>query len=212
MSELFESCLLIIVGDPQLHARWLNTFSLLEYIGFRKIIKSQAVESMCLETLSHAVEEGRHALRLKRLAIKVGGARFDRYEPATLLCESEAESYFQKLDRYCESFFSDLSESEGTRLTYLYVTWLVEVRALGVYGLYQNALRANGLPLVLRGLLEEEEGHLQSVESELKNADPRFADRARELRKVEKDLYHVYLQALTKQLLPERADDNAARN
>ena len=30
-----------IVADPALHARWLNTFSYLEYVGFRKIVKSQ---------------------------------------------------------------------------------------------------------------------------------------------------------------------------
>jgi len=30
-----------IVVDPNLHARWINTFSYLEYIGFRKIVKSQ---------------------------------------------------------------------------------------------------------------------------------------------------------------------------
>jgi len=30
-----------IVADPALHARWLNTFSYLEYVGFRKILKSQ---------------------------------------------------------------------------------------------------------------------------------------------------------------------------
>lgn len=29
-----------IVADPALHARWLNTFSYLEYVGIRKIVKS----------------------------------------------------------------------------------------------------------------------------------------------------------------------------
>ena len=54
--------------NPNLHARWLNMFSYLEYIGFRKIVKSQGAENLSLETLGHAVEEGRHALMLKKFA------------------------------------------------------------------------------------------------------------------------------------------------
>jgi hypothetical protein len=74
-----------IVADPALHARWLNTFSYLEYVGFRKIVKSQRAEVLTAAILGHACEEGRHALGLKKLAIKLGGARFDSYAPETLL-------------------------------------------------------------------------------------------------------------------------------
>lgn len=35
----------------------------------------------CVETL----EEGRHALGLKKLAVKLGGAEFDSYAPEALL-------------------------------------------------------------------------------------------------------------------------------
>jgi hypothetical protein len=105
---MLEECLAKILDDPNLHASWLNTFSYLEYVGFRKIVKSQASDSMSLETLGHAVEEGRHALRLKRLAVKVGGVAFDSYRAEKLLCGDAAEAYFQKLDGYCESLFADL--------------------------------------------------------------------------------------------------------
>jgi hypothetical protein len=206
---MLERCLSLIVSNPDLHARWLNTFSFLEYIGFRKIVKSQNASSMSLETLSHAVEEGRHALKLKHLAMKVGGARFDRYEPETLLCEEEAEAYFQRLDHHCESSFADVDNDMKTRLTYLYVTWLVEVRALEVYGCYHSALQTHGLPATLQGLLKEEEGHLHAVESELRQLDPQFSDRVKELQKVEEQLYRSFFQALTNRLFSVSADYHA---
>lgn len=197
---MLEESLSIIIDDPSLHAGWLNTFSYLEYIGFRKIVKSQAAESLSLETLGHAVEEGRHALKLKRLAVKIGGSVFDSYQPERLLCGAEAEAYFQNLDRHCESVFVDFSSSQRARLTYLYVTLLVELRALEVYGLYQKFLHARRLPLFLQGLLKEEEGHLRSVESELQRKDPQFSHRLSEIKKVEEKLYQDFVRALANRL------------
>jgi hypothetical protein len=198
---MLEECLAKILDDPNLHASWLNTFSYLEYVGFRKIVKSQDSESMSLETLGHAVEEGRHALRLKRLAVKVGGQAFDSYRTEKLLCGGAAEAYFQKLDGYCESLFADLSPSEKARLTYLYVTLLVELRALDVYGLYQKSMKARQLPFPLEGLLKEEEGHLRAVESELRIKDPQFLLRFSEIKKVEEKLYQDFVRALANCLL-----------
>jgi hypothetical protein len=43
--------------------------------------------------LGHACEEGRHALGLKKLAVKLGGAEFDSYAPEAVLCGEEAEAY-----------------------------------------------------------------------------------------------------------------------
>jgi hypothetical protein len=122
-----------IATDHSLHARWLNTFSFLEYIGFRKIVKSQRAEALDAAILGHACEEGRHALGLKKLAIKLGGPEFDSYLPETLLCGEEAKNYFQELDKRCDDAFVHRSDAERARLTYGYVTWLVERRALDVY-------------------------------------------------------------------------------
>jgi hypothetical protein len=54
-----ETAIAAIVVDKKLHARWLNTFSYLEYIGFRKIVKSQMAEALTNKVISHALEEGR---------------------------------------------------------------------------------------------------------------------------------------------------------
>ncbi len=52
-----------IVADPALHARWLNTFSYLEYVGFRKIVKSQKAEALTAQC---------SAMLAKRAAMRSG--------------------------------------------------------------------------------------------------------------------------------------------
>ena len=130
-----------IVADKNLHARWLNTFSYLEYVGFRKIVKSQRAEVLTAEILTHALEEGRHALGLKKIALKIGGEAFSTYAPENMLCGDEAEDYFQNLDAACDEAFADRPAALRAKLVYCYVTWLVERRALQVYGVYKERAR-----------------------------------------------------------------------
>jgi hypothetical protein len=185
----------IVVADPQLHARWINTFSFLEYVGFRKIVKSQQAETLSAEVLAHALEEGRHAMGLKKLALKIGGKAFDSYAPEALLCGEEAEDYFQTLDKSCDAALAELSEAQRAALVYLYVTWLVEIRALEVYTTYGKAVAASGGAQGLDGLLAEEAQHLSRVTSELQKRDPDFAARSKIFSALEAELYEKVLSA-----------------
>jgi hypothetical protein len=189
-----------VVADPALHARWLNTFSYLEYVGFRKIVKSQRAEGLTAAILGHACEEGRHALGLKKLAIKLGGAQFDSYAPEALLCGEEAEAYFKDLDEACDEAFAGRSEAARGKLTYCYVTWLVERRALDVYQVYKRALGDSDIARKLGSLLAEETKHLADVEAVLYTGDPDFSARSKEFEAVEAALYQNFLDALTLEL------------
>ena len=95
-SDRLASLMPIVIKDDQLHARWLNTFSYLEYVGFRKIIKSQRADVLSRAFLNHALEEGGHAFLLKNMAVKVGGKDFDFYTPETMLCRAGGERLFPK--------------------------------------------------------------------------------------------------------------------
>jgi hypothetical protein len=197
--DLLESLVTRIVADPAMHARWLNTLSYLEYVGFRKIVKSQRAEALTAAILGHACEEGRHALGLKRLAVKLGGIDFDSYRPEVLLCGAEAEAYIQGLDKSCDEAFADRSETERARLTYGYVTWLVERRALDVYQTYKKALGDTEIARKLGSLLAEEVKHLADVEALLRG-DPEFLTRSKEFETVEATLYENFIQALSREL------------
>jgi hypothetical protein len=206
-----EAMIGTIVADPTLHARWLNTFSFLEYVGFRKIVKSQRAETLGVAVLNHALEEGRHALGLRKIAVKLGGPRFDSYAPETLLCGEEAESYFQDLDAACDAAFSDRSETERAKLAYATVTALVERRALDVYGLYSRALGDSEIARKLDGLLAEEVKHLGEVESWLGESDALDVIAASDLPGHETRLYERFLEALEHELArePRRATATA---
>ncbi len=198
-----EALIGTIVKNPQLHARWLNTCSFLEYVGFRKIVKSQRAEVLNAAILTHAVEEGRHALWLKKLAMQIGGPAFETYAADMLLCSEEAEDYFQSLDHQCEAQFTDHDERERAKLTYLYVTWLIERRALEVYGLYKSALAGTDVCNKLEGILAEEIGHLRQVESDLAESDPQHATRAPLVIGLETQLYETFLGTLAAALAGE---------
>jgi hypothetical protein len=191
-----EACVGAIVADERLHARWLNTFSYLEYVGFRKIVKSQRAEALTADILTHALEEGRHALGLKKLAIKIGGEAFAHYAPDAMLCGDEAEEYFQSLDEACDAVFADRPDALRARLVYCYVTWLIERRALQVYGVYKAALGASPVAARIAGLLVEEDRHLADIERDLAAADADFAARAGKLEDIEARLYETFIDAL----------------
>jgi hypothetical protein len=191
--DRLESLRGAVVADPALHVRWLNTFSYLEYVGFRKIVKSQRAEVLTAAILGHACEEGRHALGLKKLAVKLGGAEFDSYAPEVLLCGEEAEAYFQDLDKACDEAFADRSNEERAKLTYCYVTWLVERRALDVYGIYKKALGDSDIARKLGGLLAEETKHLADVKALLRAGDPEFSTRSNKFEAVEATLYQNFI-------------------
>jgi len=195
LEQRFETLVTRVIADTQLHARWLNTFSFLEYIGCRKIIKSQQAELLSAAVLAHAVEEGRHAMILKKLALKVGGPAYDTYAPEALLCGEEAEDYFQTLDHSCYDALQDMSDGKRLALVYLYVTWLIEVRALDVYGTYRKAVGDMPGAQGLDGLLAEEEQHLSRVAAELEKRDADFATRSQVFSALEKTLYEKMLTA-----------------
>jgi hypothetical protein len=203
--DRLESLIGAVVADRALHARWLNTFSYLEYVGFRKIVKSQRAEVLTAAILGHACEEGRHALGLKKLAVKLGGAEFDSYAPEVLLSGEEAEAYFQDLDKACDAAFADRSNEERAKLTYCYVTWLVERRALDVYQIYKRALGQSEIARKLGGLLAEETKHLADVEVLLRAGDPEFSTRSKEFEAIEAALYQNFIDALTRELARDAA-------
>jgi hypothetical protein len=50
-----------ILADDRLHAKWLNTLSMLENVGARKISAYEDPRLVTEDVLKHALEESRHA-------------------------------------------------------------------------------------------------------------------------------------------------------
>lgn len=166
-----------LVHNPQWHARWLNTLSFLEYIGARKIIKSQEAPHLDLMILEHISEETRHAYFFKGLSNKVWPGACPNYREEELLAGKASEKYFQSLDRM-------VTEELGmptTRLNYLYVTWLVEERAVSVYGLYSQIMRREDRDFKLQAILSDENRHLQETRFLIQKLDSKQASARQKL-------------------------------
>jgi bacterioferritin (cytochrome b1) len=79
-----SNLLYLIIADNDLHARWLNTLSLMENTGARKISASEDPLTVTYLILKHAAEEHRHAFYLKKQIEKIGKDVCPNYAPQHL--------------------------------------------------------------------------------------------------------------------------------
>lgn len=159
--------------QPMELARFLNSLSLLEHIGSRKIMLSQMGGPMSEEVLQHLAEEARHAFHFRRQAEKVAGQPMS-YVSEDLLVAPAARGYFGRLD---VAISKQCTGSSDRQLPYLYVTTIVELRALWFYENLQIVSRRNNIALSLTGVINEEHGHLGQMFGDLEGKDPLFGQR-----------------------------------
>lgn len=188
----FAALLERVIAEPARHARFVNTLSLMEYIGARKILKSQPAAGFTLELLAHVSEEIRHAHVLKRLALKLDPA-VETYAPEFLLAPAAASGYMQAVDRAAEADLAATGNAAQPWVNYLYTTLLVEERAGGFYPAYAERLAPLGHAAVIQGILREEENHLRQVVDHLLRDDADGRARLDRLRVVEATAFEKWL-------------------
>lgn len=200
----FQHLLTKIVADPQKHAKWLNTLSLMENTGARKISASEHKTDVTLIILKHAAEEHRHAFYLKKQIAKLGSGLCPDYSDQYLLATHDSRYYLNMLDVHvCKYLKSELNLS-GNELkfaAYLLVTYAIEVRADELYPVYQEVLDTSSSKVNVKSIILEEEGHLEEMLVQLKNfsADwQRHADRAVEF---ETELFGKWLGGLEREVV-----------
>lgn len=148
-----------VVANPILHGRWLNTLSYLEHCGARKIAKAVGPPIVKEERLKHAAEEFRHAFYLKSQLQRIG-QRLEDYRLTALLGGWASYHYLHALDLFA-------ARHVNRHLSYLLVTYAIELRAGELYPLYQAALRQVKSKIQVQSILLEEKEHLQEMEREL---------------------------------------------
>lgn len=155
----WQKTLQAIVQDPLIHARFLNTLSLLEYVGARKILKSQQESSISMTVLSHAAEEIRHAQILKKLALKMAGSAVETYSDSSLIAGDIAKKYMQDIDQASEKLVGE----NRPWLSYLVTTLIIEERAEVFYPFYEQCLDQVGLSGPIKQIVRDEENHLEKM-------------------------------------------------
>jgi hypothetical protein len=181
-----------IVPDAPRHARLANTLSMLEHIGSHKIMSTQHAADIDQPTLKHVAEEAGHAYFMKRQAEK-SAERPLQYVPEDLLAPAAARLYFQRLEA---AMVRRLARERSARAVYLYMSMIVEFRALWFYGLYQQSLQRARHALSLKRVIGEEQNHLADMASRLEIAGELDEARVVELLGVERTLYVRLLGAL----------------
>lgn len=156
-----------ICTDAALHARLLNMLSLLEHIGSRKIMASQSPNDPGRDTLKHLAEETRHAFFFKRAAEKTAGRELD-YELSNMIAGANAHMYMGRLDAHIADA---LGVHAPAQAAYLYMSLIVELRAVWFYRIYQGVPAPHEAPVNLNSVLAEEELHLSEIQTRLAEID-----------------------------------------
>lgn len=166
--ETVKEMLPKIIGDPFLHAKFINSLSRMEYVGVRKMLKSRNAETIDYDGLLHVIEESSHAIRLKKAAIKINGGKesgIKGYSEEETLAGKAAESYLQKVDRVCEKNIQELNICEANicEANYILSSVIIEIRADCFYPIYDKCLKKSGMPFSVSSIVKDEIKHLAEM-------------------------------------------------
>src|SRR6188508_199141 len=181
-----------IVAEPNRHARMINTLSLLEHMGSHKIMATQHSVAIDQATLKHVAEEAHHAFFMKRQAEKAAERALE-YVADDLLAPSSARMYFQRLEG---ATVRALGPQRSARAAYLYMSMIVEFRALWFYCLYELALKRARHTMSLKRVLGEEQAHLGDMAERLEAGNDLDRARAAEVLAAERKLFSRLLGAI----------------
>jgi len=190
----------LIIADKTLHSKWLNTLSLMENTGARKISASEDPLTVTYIILKHAAEEHRHAFYLKKQIEKTGGAICPTYAPEFLLAPAYSKFYLNQLDIQVSRYLKRALKLTGKELrfaAYLLVTYSIEVRADELYPIYQEALENAVSKVNVKSIILEEEGHLEEMISQLKKFSPQWEEHAKIAVGYESRLFADWVNALS---------------
>ena len=188
-----------IIADNTLHAKWLNTLSLMENTGARKISASEDPLTVTYIILKHAAEEHRHAFYLKKQIEKTAEGTCPTYAMEYLLAPAYSKYYLNQLDIQVSRYLKNELNLAGKELrfaAYLLVTYAIEVRADELYPVYQDALDAVSSKVNVKSIILEEEGHLEEMISQLKQFSPDWELHAAKSVEFESSLFNDWVNAL----------------
>lgn len=199
----FNQILSAIIKNDQLHARWLNTLSLMENTGARKISASEDPETVTYIILKHAAEEHRHAFYLKKQIEKIKGGNCKTYANDYLIAPKSSKYYLNQLDidvcRYLKKELG-LKGKELRFAAYLLVTYAIEVRADELYPVYQDELDKVSSKVNVKSIILEEEGHLEEMINQLKTFSPEWQFHADKAVAMESQLFTQWVEQLNSEI------------
>jgi bacterioferritin (cytochrome b1) len=201
--QKFRTIIEEIVSSGEVHAKWLNSLSMMENTGARKISKYEHPVYTGIIVLKHAAEEARHAYYLKKQIGKLAKEACPDYSYPFLLAPVESHHYLNMLDVNACRFLKRRLNLEGRALkhgAYLLVTYAIEVRADMLYGIYQEVLTSKRSKVNVKSIIAEEEGHLEEMQKMLEVFHPEWRELADEMCANEQGLFENWVHAIGREL------------
>lgn len=192
-----------IVSSPELHAKWLNSLSMMENTGARKISACEHDQLVDEIVLKHAAEEARHAYYLKSQIKKTGFEGCKTYQPHELLAPIQSFQYLHALDTSISRYLTNELGFSGNELryaAYLLVTYAIEVRADELYPVYEEVLKENDSKISVRMIVVEEQGHLEEMIQQMDEFFGEWKQHADFVEKVEQGLFKKWITAIQKSI------------
>lgn len=189
-----------IIQNKEIHIKWLNTLSFLEYSGSKKIHKTNFGQFFTIEILQHAQEEAFHSYFFKKCILKIDPNLKNNlnYSYKNLLCGFSAFKYFQLLDLKTYEYLSKYFIKNIYYICYLYVTLIIEERASFIYPIYEERLKANQSPISIKTVIFQEKNHLEFVYQKLQEVDKNYKEHLSYLFSIENNLFDSLLLSLEK--------------
>jgi rubrerythrin len=194
-----ESIIRNLVNDPKLHTRWLNTLSLMENCGARKIKRCEHPVFVNEIILKHAAEESRHAYYLKKQISKIEAAACPTYEDKYLVAPEQSKYYLHELDIQCSRILKQKYGETGYALkyaSYLLVTYAIELRADSLYPVYQKILDEAGSKVNVKSIILEEMNHLEEMRKQLKDYSPQWENICEDIVRLEQALFEKWMKGI----------------
>src|SRR5579872_5275791 len=204
----YDELLPVIINDNKLHARWLNTLSLMENTGARKISACEDPETVTYIILKHAAEEHRHAFYLKKQIEKIDNTSCPTYSSQYLLAPNSSRHYLNQLDVDACRYLKNELGLKGRALrfaAYLLVTYAIEVRADELYPVYQDALDKASSKINVKSIILEEEGHLEEMINQLQSFSPDWQLHADKAVEMESGLFKEWIRQLSNEIVTKKA-------
>jgi len=190
-----------IIASPAIHAKWLNTLSMMENAGAKKIKNCEDPVFVSEIILKHSAEEARHAYYLKKQIVKIEGGECPTYERKYLLAPQTSYHYLHALDikvcRYLKNTFG-YKAHQLKYAAYLLVTYAIEVRADELYPIYQNSLSSLNSKVTVKSIIAEEKNHLAEMIMQLKAFSVDWETMSKYAIQIEQNLFQMWEADLTK--------------
>jgi hypothetical protein len=201
--ERLEIALVKIIADDLTHAKWIHLLSYMEFIGSRKIFKTQKNGFISEDLLKHASDEARHSLVLKQMIQKITNDKhFEFFDTKYMINSWSGYRYMQNLDSMVKNYFEKIStyKENFSYVCYVYVSYIVEVRANWLYAIYAQVLTKTGSNVNVSGIIADEVRHLDDMTNEIIKIDFNSEANIEYFLKKEALLFERFLTNLEKSL------------